>query len=454
MKRTLLFALVFAMCLSVFAGTLSGDVVKKYYNNEWNRGSWAAGYYTDEFGDETDEAYLYYIGKGSYTTESSVDSSTFYYIITDDSEGISFYLLSSFGSNLADNSIKGTFEIAYKVDSTTTRASGVFGTKKAVFTETSASDSFRKALESGKDFKVLITQDGTVFESKKFNLGAIKNSTYKTAWDTAYCYTIKYLHGPIAPVDSDVWNFWVAIDCIPVIGTDKVMKGEKATIMSGSYGGIYEFIDWHTSPNGMGQSYKMGEEIIPNNDLVLCAHLTIRKGPTGGYLFYDCDSDNDSGNADGLISTECGWRYLEAAPSDLSGEYIFGYYMPDGRTRTKVGTETGIGTGKSNTEALVKAMGDTDTTKAEYAAKACDTYSIEVDGVTYDDWFLPSKDELNLMYKKLYTNGLGSLKNSDYLSSSEHSYYDYAWVQGFSSGYQFGNYREGGYYVRPIRAFL
>ena len=185
-------------------------------------------------------------------------------------------------------------------------------------------------------------------------------------------------------------------------------------------------------------------------------------GPTGGYVFYDCDADNDSGNADGLISTECGWRYLEAAPSDLDGEYVFGYYRPDGKTDTRVGTEIGIGTGESNTEALVKAMGDTtysfnDTTgyktKAVYAAKACDAYSIEVNGVIYDDWFLPSKDEMNLMYINMYRNGLGAFKNyKKHWSSSEGSN-NSAWAQYFGSGNQ-DNYNRGSdYYVRPIRAF-
>lgn len=40
-------------------------------------------------------------------------------------------------------------------------------------------------------------------------------------------------------------------------------------------------------------------------------------GPAGGYIFYDCDADNDNGNQDGLTSSECGWRFIEAAPKDI-----------------------------------------------------------------------------------------------------------------------------------------
>ena len=190
------------------------------------------------------------------------------------------------------------------------------------------------------------------------------------------------------------------------------------------------------------------------------------KGPAGGYVFYDCDADNDSGNADGLISTECGWRYLEAAPEDLSSKYMFGYYRNDSDKEAKSvgGTETKIGTGKANTETLIKAMGETaykrdeksdGSEKGEYAAKACADYSVSVDGVVYDDWFLPSKNELNLMYTNLHKNGVGSFASDDYgvyWSSSEHSGYP-AWEQNFSSGNQNCNARGNNRHVRPVRAF-
>jgi hypothetical protein len=182
------------------------------------------------------------------------------------------------------------------------------------------------------------------------------------------------------------------------------------------------------------------------------------KGPSGGYVFYDCDADNDSGNSDGLISTECGWRFLEAAPESLSSTYPFGYYRTSSSgSNLTVGTDTAIGTGKTNTETLVKTMGETaytsssGTTKGIYAAKACADYSITVDGVVYDDWFLPSKNELNLMYTNLNKKGVGSFAYG-YWSSSEYSD-SYAWRQYFGSGSQNDGSRDYFYYVRPVRAF-
>ncbi len=189
-----------------------------------------------------------------------------------------------------------------------------------------------------------------------------------------------------------------------------------------------------------------GEHSYVNYKCSVCSHWG--KGPSGGYVFYDKGSYSD------------GWRYLEAAPTDLSSTYPFGFYRTSSSgSNTTVGTKYAIGTGKSNTEALVKAMGETTytsdsgTTKVIYAAKACYDYSITVNDVLYDDWFLPSKSELDLMYTNLYKNGEGSFADSIfYWSSSEHSD-DYAWNQNFSNGNQYYRPRYNSYRVRPIRAF-
>lgn len=162
-------------------------------------------------------------------------------------------------------------------------------------------------------------------------------------------------------------------------------------------------------------------------------------GPAGGEIFYDCDADNDEGNADGLISSECGWRYLEMSPWRLEDTYTFGGYG------TKIGnTSEAVGTGKANTEAIVNKLGN-----GTYAAKACLDY--ECGG--YDDWFLPSKDELDLMYCNCYENGSWYADESYlYWSSSESDSY-YAWLQSVYNGSQDDCRRSYDYYVRPVRAF-
>ena len=183
------------------------------------------------------------------------------------------------------------------------------------------------------------------------------------------------------------------------------------------------------------------------------------RGPAGGWIFYDCDEDNSTGNADGLISSECGWRYLEAAPSDI-GRYAFGYCRPDGTNNNMVGTSQAIGAGRYNTERLVEYM-DIDgkaysnysgeATYSEYAAKKCLDYSHG----GYDDWFLPSKDELYLMYQNLHKRVLGSFATPGfnwYWSSSEDSS-DEAWLQRFDVDIQYDYSRNDDFYVRPVRAF-
>ena len=170
------------------------------------------------------------------------------------------------------------------------------------------------------------------------------------------------------------------------------------------------------------------------------------RGPAGGWVFYDCDADNDRGNADGLISEECGWRYLEAAPSDIEqGAVAFIQWGDSG----KFGTQTGIGTGTMNTEIIVSKASNSRTPNA---ATLCNDYTC--DG--YDDWFLPSKDELHMMYTNLHKAGLGGFAgyNGYYWSSSEgSSNSSYAWKQGFSNGTQNIDTRNSGYRVRPVRAF-
>ena len=209
------------------------------------------------------------------------------------------------------------------------------------------------------------------------------------------------------------------------------------------------------------------------------------RGPAGGWIFYDCDADNDPNvnngkGKDNLISSECKWRYLEAAPEDLrlvdgvptvdstkagyanGTEYFrFGYYREtsDG-SNIQLSTKTGIGEGFNNTEILVGRMQESAYTSSSgtgttsnYAARLCDVLEYEVNGEVFTDWFLPSRYELSSMYRNLHIKGLGSFANNAYWSSSEDDA-DNAWRQGFGDGHQSNDLRGGlGLRVRPVRAF-
>jgi hypothetical protein len=78
----------------------------------------------------------------------------------------------------------------------------------------------------------------------------------------------------------------------------------------------------------------------------------------------------------------------------------------------------------------------------------CDTHVVGA----YDDWFLPSKDELDLMYDNLHVNGLGGFSAYHYYSSSESNALN-AWHQRFYSGDQLNYHKDDAARVRPVRAF-
>tara|TARA_Y100000766_G_scaffold244525_1_gene223849 strand:- start:853 stop:1290 length:438 start_codon:yes stop_codon:yes gene_type:complete len=69
-----------------------------------------------------------------------------------------------------------------------------------------------------------------------------------------------------------------------------------------------------------------------------------------------------------------------------------------------------------------------------------------------DDWYLPSKRELNMLYENLHKNGLGGFANNYYWSSSDYLNY-LAWRQDFSNGYQLNYAKLDAFYVRVVRTF-
>ena len=83
------------------------------------------------------------------------------------------------------------------------------------------------------------------------------------------------------------------------------------------------------------------------------------------------------------------------------------------------------------------------------AASACDNLTSS----GYTDWYLPSKDELDMMYVNLHLQGLGGFANNYYWSSTEYDILN-AWFQNFASGYQDGGNKASSYVVvRAVRAF-
>ncbi len=179
-------------------------------------------------------------------------------------------------------------------------------------------------------------------------------------------------------------------------------------------------------------------------------------GPGGGIVFYDAGKEEYWG------------RYLEIAPQSCEGvRYPWRptnnsktiYKDTEGQTASELRVlAKGIGMGKVNTRIITLALG-----AGKYAAK----YAEDLVCNGRDDWFLPSKDELDTAYNRLAQNRVGS--KDTLIGGFNKGYYwtstDYndktAWSQYFMDGQQFDRVQtmDGNrtppnpFRVRAIRAF-
>jgi len=102
-----------------------------------------------------------------------------------------------------------------------------------------------------------------------------------------------------------------------------------------------------------------------------------------------------------------------------------------------------VGTGKSNTEKITEASSN-----PEIAANICN--SLMSNG--YKDWYLPSYDELMLLYKNLSPKKLGDFVDEDYWSSSETDFNN-AWLINLVTGHPTEGSVKIKARVRAIRSF-
>lgn len=152
-----------------------------------------------------------------------------------------------------------------------------------------------------------------------------------------------------------------------------------------------------------------------------------------------------------------GQHGLVCAKQDQSSE-IRWYAGTFGNTQAK---GDGIYAGKANTPIIIAAhvaIGDDGST---YAARLCNELQITENSITYGDWYLPSKFELNQMYLNKATIDATAIANGGavftdwyYYSSTELGFL-YAWGQDFRNGSQ--DVDIGGktflLTVRAVRAF-
>ncbi len=123
-------------------------------------------------------------------------------------------------------------------------------------------------------------------------------------------------------------------------------------------------------------------------------------------------------------------------------------------------TGDGPFSGEANTSIIIASQVSIGDDGADYAAQRCNDLQITEGGKTYGDWYLPSKEELNLMYQNKTTidataiaNGAVAFVAAYYCSSTEYNN-NYSWLQLFANGNQGINFNKSfTFYVRAVRAF-
>ena len=159
--------------------------------------------------------------------------------------------------------------------------------------------------------------------------------------------------------------------------------------------------------------------------VVVFQNLAIGQSYQGGIIAYI-----DSTGQHGLI--------VATADQSEGIQWYNGSYIVTGATGTA------IGTGLTNTNAIIAAQGS-----GSYAASIARDYN----GGGYTDWFLPSKDELNQLYEN--KNAIGGFGDDYYIfwSSTEYGSAN-AWFMYFDNGFFSYDFDKSFiFFVRAFRAF-
>jgi hypothetical protein len=150
-------------------------------------------------------------------------------------------------------------------------------------------------------------------------------------------------------------------------------------------------------------------------------------GPAGGIVFFDKGTRTD------------GWRFLEVAPASYEFVSEWGTLGYD-----VAGTSTDMGTGRVNTNLIIKAslsLGEKGN-----AAQLCAELNVK----GFNDWFLPSQGELDIMH--LNRVSIDHFDRNKYWSSSQHIN-DFAFLQIMPNGLQGFSLKSDSLRVRAVRSF-
>jgi uncharacterized protein (TIGR02145 family) len=185
----------------------------------------------------------------------------------------------------------------------------------------------------------------------------------------------------------------------------------------------------------MGKNKKLFAALMFSTSLVLCNVLTgvaqsftIGQKYEGGVVFYV-----ESNGKGGLV----------AAPADQSEGIPWGcedMFIPKAK-------DAAVGTGAQNTKAIIAVC-----KTGSNAARICEDLILN----GYDDWFLPSRDELHLLFLQREVVGgfqTSTQKQYQYWSSSQGDIENSAYQQTFFWDYSITGSKNDKCRVRAIRSF-
>lgn len=227
-----------------------------------------------------------------------------------------------------------------------------------------------------------------------------------------------------------------------VYGADSTISISRETTNDPYYGGQVNYSGFVVN-SAIGESFTL---VVPNSQFYCKFYLktfaisqgTAYYGPT---LVYQNPTNNcylGKGPAGGDIF------YLDSLGGGLEAAPTNNGYASWGCAGISVaGTSVAIGVGQANTNAILV------TCPSASAAKKCDDYTLG----EYNDWYLPSFNELQLMHANLHEYNAGNYYNHTYVSSTQYdSYYCYGIT--FSNGTTVNVDKAEYYsYFRPIRKF-
>jgi len=247
------------------------------------------------------------------------------------------------------------------------------------------------------------------------------------------------------------------LDGIPTVG---LAEGTMVAVFDGTETRIYRLTTGTNAESSPGV-IRPDDFADPGNAKVWIASLSsdpeeIGYTPTGGGVGVTTYSVGDFAQG-GVVFwvDETGQHGLVCAKVDQSSGVRW-HAGTVGNTQAK---GDGPFAGEANTSIIIAAhvaIGDDGNT---YAARICNELQITEGGKTYGDWYLPSLEELNLMYQNkatiaitAITNGGGVFAGDWYWSSTELFSLD-AWQQNFLDGLQIFSDKSDACRVRAVRRF-